>query len=75
GQDETSYYISDENMELIETIDTLGGVEAKIWKENVEQTENYYRAEFAYEDYRYIISGAFLLEEMEELVKNINFIP
>ncbi|MCD7833422.1 MAG: DUF4367 domain-containing protein [Lachnospiraceae bacterium] len=74
GTDETSYYVSDEVLELIETIDALGGIEAEIWEENIGQSEVCYRAEFAYGEYRYIISGAFSLEEIEKLVKNMNFL-
>jgi len=74
GSDETSYYVSDENMELVNTMEILEGVEVKIWEENPGQTGDYYRAEFAYEEYRYIISGAFSMDEMEKIVKNINFL-
>ncbi|MCD8075474.1 MAG: DUF4367 domain-containing protein [Lachnospiraceae bacterium] len=72
--DETSYYVSDEDSELMDSIEILEGIEVKVWEENPGQAGEYYRAEFAYEDYRYIISGALSLDEMNKLVKNMNFL-
>ncbi|MCD7814224.1 MAG: DUF4367 domain-containing protein, partial [Lachnospiraceae bacterium] len=74
GTDETSYYVSGGDIELVETVDVLGGIEAEVWEENGGQEEVCYRVEFSYGDYRYIISGAFTLSEMENLVKNMNFL-
>ncbi|MCC8100878.1 MAG: hypothetical protein LIP11_00975 [Clostridiales bacterium] len=72
--EETNYYVSDGNSELIETFDIQVGIEVEIWRTDLNENLEKYRAEFAYEDYRYIFVGYFSFDEFRETVKNINFL-
>ncbi|MCD7737303.1 MAG: hypothetical protein LUI07_10170 [Lachnospiraceae bacterium] len=70
----TSYYVSDSDTELEMTIENLQGTEVKIWSVNPDQEGESYMAEFEYKDFRYVISGELPFEEIEELVKHMDFL-
>ncbi|MCC8104852.1 MAG: DUF4367 domain-containing protein [Clostridiales bacterium] len=72
--DMTMYFAIDNDTVLEETADSWLEAEVNIWAINSNQGSKQYLAELEYGNYRYMIFGCISLEEMEKLVKSIDFL-
>ncbi len=72
--DMTVYFATDNETILEETARNWLESEVSIWSINSNQESKQYLAEFEYGDYRYMILGCIPLEEMENIVKGVDFL-
>ncbi len=68
--EEGSYYYKYDNKAVYrKTVKNFGGIEAEIWKVNLDIGEETYIAELEHEGWRYVLNGMLPLEEMEKIIK------
>ncbi|MCC8050736.1 MAG: DUF4367 domain-containing protein [Clostridiales bacterium] len=72
--DMAMYFAIDNDTVLEKTADNWLEAEVSIWSINSNQESKQYLAEFEYGDYRYVILGCISLEELENLVKGVDFL-
>ncbi|MCD7819611.1 MAG: DUF4367 domain-containing protein [Lachnospiraceae bacterium] len=70
----SSYYLTDGDAVLIETIDTWKECEVEIWEINSGEGGEQYHVEFSFDNYRYILYGYMPLEELREFLNGMDFL-
>ncbi len=72
--DSANYLVMDQDTVFVETLENWKGVDVHIWSVNPMEEAEQYQVEFEYGECRYVLYGYISLDELEELVKNIDFL-
>ncbi|MCD7767001.1 MAG: DUF4367 domain-containing protein [Lachnospiraceae bacterium] len=73
-EDSSNYLMTDQDAALVETLENWSGVEVRIWSVNPNSNAEQYQAEFEYEAFRYVLYGYISLEELEGLIRGMDFL-
>ncbi|MCD7764680.1 MAG: DUF4367 domain-containing protein [Lachnospiraceae bacterium] len=73
-EDSSNYLMTDQDAVLVEKLESWSGAEVRIWSVNPDSDVEQYQAEFEYEAFRYVLYGYISLEELERLVKGMDFL-
>lgn len=69
-----SYYISDDEMKMLEDYTHTLGAEIEIWKENSEQKTETYIVDIEYKNCRYVLTAMIPLEEIRKMLDYMIFL-
>lgn len=74
NQDSSSYFVFDENAEVIDIVENEQNIEFHILRTDQKLEHEIYAAEAQYNDFRYIMNGIRSLEEIKKIVKYCIFL-